>query len=93
MSPTSFTFTTLEGHFDAPGSTVKFLIQEQDVFLLGRSIVLVQKARALRPDEGSLRHGLEDLVIVEGARQTWARQAMNLRRAVNPSCQISEPRA
>jgi hypothetical protein len=75
VSKTSFTFTALPEHFDPPGSTITFSIVERR-----GAIFVLQKGRALRDDEGSV---LDRATAIAGWI-TWAQQAENLRRAVDP---------
>ena len=72
LGATSFTFTALPGHFDQPGSTIRFTVLQQDC-----GIYLEQTAHGTT-------NPLADLVAPFVAADTWAQQAENLRMAVVP---------
>jgi hypothetical protein len=71
-TPNSFTFTTLPGHFDSPGSTITFYTwaDEKGTVHLGH----------LGIAEPSADHSLKFIVAPDAAAWTWDQQANNLRR-------------
>ncbi len=72
MDPTSFTFTTLEGHFDGPGATIKFETIDRDgkVFL---------RQTAFAPNVNFLVAGAAQFGAV---KWVWPLQAENLAEAL-----------
>jgi RHS repeat-associated protein len=69
LTATSFTFTAEKGHFDAPGSTIKFEIYADS----GGYVHLQHTANAVGAEPS-----LQFWVAPTGARMAWDRQADNL---------------
>ncbi len=70
VTPTAFTFTTLEGHFDTPGSTITFTIYEDT----NGNIHLEHYGKAIPSKEPSSIYLLAPYI----AKITWDEQADNL---------------
>lgn len=85
-SPTSFTFTTLEGHFDAPGSTVTFTTWTD----LEGNIHLEQHGTAQPASPTSLTYGMAPLIPYLAGR-AWDVQAANLRAVLEAPTHPGSP--
>ena len=76
VTPTSFTFSTLPGHFDPPGSTITFTVLERDGHMF-----LEQTAHWNFTDPVS--QAPLSLLSVPFAGATWRNQAQNLDNVVS----------
>jgi hypothetical protein len=83
-APTSFTFTTLEEHFDGPGGTIKFTIEKRPRDGVDW-IYLRTTADAPNADD------FFDLVAPPIARLMWLRMRNNLRQVFNPNFSPARP--
>lgn len=72
--PTTFEFTTQEGHFAGPGATIRFTTYEK----FGQ-VWLQQKGDA--PHSNPLADSAFGQAVI---RSTWREQVDNLRRLLNP---------
>ncbi|MFN0070903.1 MAG: RHS repeat-associated core domain-containing protein [Chloroflexota bacterium] len=72
VTSTSFTFVALPGHFDKPGSWIRFRVFERD-----GQIFLEQKAQA----QVNMIGDMADEYILSDVWKTWQKQANNLRKA------------
>jgi hypothetical protein len=75
---TSFTFKTLPGHFDPPGSTITFTVYES-----GGHMYLEQTASwKFAPGAAGVTQRAEAYASVAPAIATWTQQGNNLRKVV-----------
>jgi hypothetical protein len=74
VTPTSFRFTTLPGHFDPPGSTVTFRIYESSGHMY---LEQTGHWKFTSPEQRPLSYA-----SVSGAYVQWDRMAGNLRQVV-----------
>ena len=75
VTATSFTFTSLPGHFDPPGSTIRFRVYESEGEMY---VEQTGRWRFTSPLQRPVSYA-----SVVGAYVTWGQMGDNLRRVVN----------